>query len=99
MFNKNNIFIGLGLGILLPLLSFVLLYFFFGQLESAGMASGEGFSPSFRRRTLAIVAICLNIIPFNIFQKRRFTQSMRGMAIATVIYAVIWIGYFGREIL
>jgi len=99
MFNKNNIYIGLGIGIVIPLAAFFLLFFLFGQLESAGMASGEGFSPSFRQRTLAIVAICLNIIPFNIYQKRRFTQSMRGLAIATVIYAVVWLVYFGREIL
>ncbi len=99
MFKKDNIFIGLGLGILIPLVAFILLYLLFGQLESAGMASGEGFSPTFRQRTLAIVAICLNIIPFNIFQKRRFTQSMRGLAIATVVYAIIWVGYFGKEIL
>lgn len=99
MFNKNNLFIGLGLGIFIPLATFLLLYFLFGQLETAGIASGRGFSPSFRQRTLAIVAICLNIIPFNIFQKRRFTQSMRGLSIATVVYAMIWVAYFGKQIL
>ncbi len=99
MFNKNNIYIGLGIGVLIPLTTFILLYFLFGQLESAGMASGQGFSSSFRQRTLAIVAICLNIIPFNIYQKRRFTQSMRGLSIATVLYAIIWLAYFGRQIL
>lgn len=99
MLKRDNIFIGLGLGILIPLISFLLLFFLFNQLESAGMASGEGFSASFRERTLAIVAICINIIPFNFFQKRRFTQSMRGLSIATVIYALIWVAYFGKQIL
>lgn len=99
MLKRDNLFIGLGLGILIPLIAFLLLYFLFGQLETAGMASGKGFSPSFRQRTLAIVAICINIIPFNFFQKRRFTQSMRGLSIATVIYAMVWVVYFGKQIL
>lgn len=99
MWDKNNVFIGLAIGIILPLIAFTSLYFLFGQLESAGMASGRGFSSSFRQRTLAIVAICLNVIPFNIFQKRRFTQSMRGLSVATVMYAIIWVVYYGKEIM
>lgn len=93
MWNRNNLPIGLAIGILLPLLSFIIFYFTLGQLESTGMAT------NFRERTLAIIAMCMNIIPFNIYQKRRFTQSMRGLSIATIIYAIIWLIYYGNQIL
>jgi hypothetical protein len=99
MWNKNSLPAGLAIAILLPLIGFIVLYFGYGQLEAAGVVSERGFSNLFRERTSSIIAICLNIIPLNIFQKRRATESMRGVVLATGIYAIIWIVYFGRHIL
>lgn len=99
MWEKNNIIVGLGLGTLLPLLTFIVLYFGYNQLEAAGVVSEIGFSPMFRERTTSIIAICTNLIPLNIFQKRRATQSMRGIVLSTVVYVVIWVVYFGQYIM
>ncbi len=90
MWNRNSLFQGLAMGIVIPILAFGLFLLVLDNLESIGAV---------RQRTLAIIAICLNIIPFNIYQKRRFTQSMRGLATATVIYAVIWVIVYGSQIL
>ena len=53
----------------------------------------------FRERTTGIIAICCNMIPINAFQKRRFTHSMRGVVLATVLYVIVWVVYFGKYIL
>lgn len=53
----------------------------------------------FRERTTGIIAICLNLIPLNAFQKRRAINSMRGVVLATVLYVIAWVVYFGKFIL
>ena len=95
MLNRNKIWTGLVVGILLPALSFILLYQIFSLLELEGAASGEGFSPNFRERTLAIVAIALNLIPLNIFRRRRWDLGMRGVVIATAVLIFAWLIQFG----
>ncbi|MBL7805577.1 MAG: hypothetical protein JNL02_17680 [Saprospiraceae bacterium] len=95
MLNRNEIWAGLVFGILLPVFSFVLLYQVFSLLEVKGAASGAGFSPNFRERTLAIVAIALNMIPLNIFRRRRWDLSMRGVVIATGVLAFVWLFKYG----
>ena len=87
---------GLLYGLFLPMAGFSLLYFGYGALEQAGIVSEIGFSPFFRERTSAVVAICLNLIPLNLFMKRRATPAMRGTVLATVVYVIFWVIYFGR---
>lgn len=95
MFYRNEIWVGLLIGLLLPLCSFVFLYEIFSLLEAKGAASGAGLSNNFRERTLAIVAIALNIFPLNVYKKRRWELSMRGVVIATALMAVVWVARYG----
>ncbi|MEL7118166.1 MAG: hypothetical protein AAFO07_01955 [Bacteroidota bacterium] len=97
--NRNNLPFGLGIGILLPVVGVLLLYLVFGQLDNAGWASSRGLTTSFRERTLTLVAICTNIVPFNYYYKRRMMLSLRGVAIATVILAMVWVIYYGVDLL
>lgn len=95
MFYRNEIWVGLLIGVLLPLCSFVFLYEIFSLLEARGAASGSGLSGNFRERTLAIVAIALNIFPMNLYKKRRWDLSMRGVVIATALMAFVWVIRYG----
>ncbi|MBU6340091.1 MAG: hypothetical protein KGS48_01240 [Bacteroidetes bacterium] len=91
MLNKNQIFTGLLVGILLPLVSFALLYQVFSLLEIKGAASSSGLSANFRERTLAIVAIAINLLPLNLYRRRRFDLAIRGIVLATAVLAIIWV--------
>ncbi len=96
--DKNSILRGTLIGLVLPIATFALLYLIFEGLESSGWVSTKGFSPDFRQRTLAIVAIGLNVFPLKRFQKQRFTESMRGVVIATSVFIIAWVAYFGKSI-
>lgn len=98
MFNKNSISAGLILGIVIPLLAFPLFYGLFTGMESMSWMSDEGFRPQFKLRTTAILAIAMNAIALNKFQKKRFDESMRGVVFPTFIYVVIWVLVFGKTI-
>lgn len=93
---QNKLWIGLLIGLLLPFVSYALLLTVYDQLDAMGWTSSIGFSANFRVRTLGVIAICLNLIPLNIFQRRRFGETMRGIALMTVLYAIGWVLYFGN---
>jgi hypothetical protein len=97
MLQRNELWVGLLIGLLLPLAGFTILYQVFSLLEARGAASGAGFSPDFRERTLAIVAIAINILPMNAYQKRRWDKAMRGVVTATALLALFWLFRFGLK--
>ncbi len=98
MLNRNRVWVGLVVGVLVPALAFAILHQIFALLELKGMASQRGFSPMFRERTVAIVALASNLWLMNIYKKRRWEDAMRGVVIATALMAGAWIWYFGSII-
>jgi hypothetical protein len=98
MFWRNEIWIGLLMGLVVPLLGFGLLYGVFALLDQEGAVSSIGLSKDFRLRTIGIVSIGLNAILMNRFQKNRATQSMRGIVIITFVYVVVWLYFFRNSI-
>lgn len=98
MLDRNSIPIGLIIGFLLPTLGYLLLIAVFMGLDALELTNNLGFSENFRTRTLGIVAICLNIFPLNFFQKRRATQSMRGVVIATSVFVIAWLAVYGKSV-
>lgn len=85
-FDKNNLPFGLILGIAFPLLGYGLLKGLFWVL-SQWVNSDYG---DWRTRTITLLAICFNLIPFNAFIKGKHENSMRGVIIPTVIYGATW---------
>ena len=98
MQQRNKIWVGMLAGILLPVLSLLMLHQVFNVLEKMGAVSEVGFSPNFRARTLAILAIALNLILLNTFRRRRWDLAMRGVVIATTILAAAWVGVYGLKL-
>jgi hypothetical protein len=88
LFRRNNINIGIGLGILIPAMIFGFLYAF----------SNMGVLP-LKIRTTALIGICANIFTANMFRKNRANQSLRGVMIATIIISALWLFWFLKEIL
>lgn len=94
-YENNNFWLGLIIGILIPFVGYAVLLTIFEYLESSGFANANGLSFNFRTRTLAILAICFNLIPFHWYKNRKFDNSMRGIGVATIVYAMIWMIKFG----
>ena len=84
--NKNTVVTGLISGVLAPLLGFGVLKGIFWIL-SQFVNSEYG---DWRMRTIALLAICFNLFPFNYHKNKKNEESMRGVIIPTIIYAVIW---------
>lgn len=92
MIEKNSLITGLLLGAIMPVVGYIVVEFIFGLLTQAGLmeyVSSGGMSK--RMRTLALLGICCNLIPFNIARKRRWDNTMRGIVFPTLIYVGFWL--------
>lgn len=98
-FSKDHILVGIGIGLVVPFVGYALLLTIFDQLQAIGWVEPNGLSPTFRQRTLSVLAICLNIIPINFFKRKWWNESMRGVVFPTGLYVIAWIIYFGKYIL
>ncbi|MCC7244959.1 MAG: hypothetical protein IT269_04740 [Saprospiraceae bacterium] len=95
MFKRNEIWVGLLMGLLIPVTAYFLLNAIFDVLEMKNIASEEGLSANFRERTLAIVAIALNLWIMSAYRRRRWENAMRGVVIATSVLALVWVFKYG----
>lgn len=91
--DRNEIWIGLVVGLLLPFVGYALL------LSLNDYLMTNNYSTGFRPRSLALIAVCLNILPMNVFMSRSQGQSMRGILIVTMAYAIVWFLYFRESLL
>lgn len=99
MMDKNSIVTGLVLGCIVPVLGFIVVQFIFDTLTQFGlMAEVTAFSEGRRLRTLALIGICFNLIPFNISKNNRWDQTMRGIVFPTLVYVGAWLFRFYSEL-
>jgi len=91
---NDNLLVGLAVSFIVPAIAYVLI----GQLM--GMISGSaGRDVVFKPRTIALIAICLNVMPLNYFRKVYRNRSLRGLATGTMVLALAWFFYYGRALL
>jgi hypothetical protein len=99
MLEKNALVTGIVLGCIVPVLGFLLVEFIFNTLTQFGLMEAVSESTSDRRfRTLALLGICANLIPFNISKNHKWDQTMRGIVFPTLIYVAAWIYRFYSEL-
>jgi len=82
----------------LPLIWYMLMLQLFNGFEAMEWIPPHGLSDDFRQRTAALVAICLNIVPLQIFKVRYMDRAMRGVVFPTILYVGLWLYFFGASV-
>ena len=112
MLRQDKVWVGLLFGLVFPILLFVLIYEInqfmagvdFSWVESvfginprfiAEFQAGGGFSNKF----IAILAVCGNLIPFNVFKKAAKDHALQGVLTATFILVITLVIVFWDEFL
>ena len=98
MLDKDSLLIGILIGLCIPFVGYALILTIFEQIGAAEWLNPETRTITFRARTIAVLAICLNIIPFRIYQKRWQHTTMRGIILATFVYVTIWMVKYSSDI-
>ncbi|MFZ4543637.1 MAG: hypothetical protein ACOYOA_06280 [Saprospiraceae bacterium] len=97
-YNKNNVFVGLLIGLAFPIVAYALVLTFLEALDSIMGFSQVRLSTALKPRTLALIAICINIFVMQYYRRLRADESMRGVFIAVGIAALLWIIKYSGEI-
>ena len=97
--DRDHFLVGALLGLLIPVLTYAALTLLYYVLERYGLVSTEGFSPMFRERTVSIVAISVNAILLNAYNKKRSHRTARGIVLPTFMLVVVWLILFGDIVL
>jgi hypothetical protein len=90
---KDHLIIGVLIGAAIPFVSYAILMVLVETLQDSGVIRLDTFEGRFNR-TLGLIALCFNIIPMNIFKKRYQLNSMRGIILSTLAWAIVWLWYF-----
>ena len=90
---------GFLIGAIAPAVGYGLLSLLYSLAENQGWISDSGLTENFRLRTMALLALACNLIPFIIFNNRWYTTAMRGVIFPTVIYAALWMIVYGSKLI
>jgi hypothetical protein len=96
--DRDSFLLGLLLGSAFPVMMYGILLTLFDALEVRLLASDIGMSPDFRFRTLMLVAICSNVIIFNLYRRWGRDNTMRGMVLPTMGFVAYWFWIYGRHL-
>ncbi len=97
---KDSVWIGMSVGLLLPVVVYSILRIIYELLDTLGWLSDVGFAEDFRTRTLALVSICSNLILMQTFRKSYHQyETIRGILVSSMILVGIWFWKFGFKML
>lgn len=92
---KNEIWVGVVVGVLVPFVGYALLLMLSEWLDAALAIYKQNKVSIIDTNTLLLLAICLNLVPFHLFDRNRQRKSMRGVMLITLILGVFWVIYYG----
>lgn len=112
MLRQDKVWVGLLYGTLFPAVIFFLIYeinLVLTEADFSWMESIFGTNPrfisefqvggGFSNKFIAILAVCSNIIPFNVFKKARKDHTMQGVLTSTFILVIVLVIVFWDEFL
>ena len=86
---KDRFYHGLIIGIILPLLTFGILF-----LINIAVNNSTELDISFRLSTLCLISVCSNLIPTIFANRWRYENFIRGIMFPTIIGSFEWFFYF-----
>lgn len=95
----NKIWFGILIGLCVPFASYGILLMIYDQMDYYEIFNPVGMAANFRERTIALLAIICNVIPLQLFNKKYMFHAMRGIVFPTLFYVILWMYYYGVELL
>ncbi len=83
----------------MPIMAYGILLTLFDTVDQNLLPPDVSLSRGFRERTLSVIAICCNLIPFHIYKRNYCENSMRGIIIPTLGFVAWWVILYGQAIL
>ncbi|MFK7946079.1 MAG: hypothetical protein AB8G11_00700 [Saprospiraceae bacterium] len=97
---QNTLLAGAIWGLLIPFVGVAILMMIDESILSMDLAlpNNQVYTGQ-KPRTIYLLGICLNLIPFQIYRNRRMDKSLRGVGLVTMVYAIIWFFIFASSLI
>lgn len=87
----NQPIVGLVIGLIMPLLGLIVVYFILAQgMSFEDFLSHASASGDFAGKVITL-SVLANLLPFLYFNRRRLDYAVKGIVIATILYMVLFI--------
>lgn len=87
----NQPIVGLVIGLIMPLLGLIAVYFFLGSgMSFEDFLTRSASSGDFAGKVITL-SVLANLLPFLYFNRRRLDYTVKGIVIATILYMVLFI--------
>jgi dolichyl-phosphate-mannose--protein O-mannosyl transferase len=97
--NRDKLWIGLLIGLVVPFVGYAIILMILEALGASESLAEKNLNFDFKERTLALLALALNLIPMRIFMRKYMNKALRGLVLATLVYGLVWMVYFGSKLL
>ncbi len=87
----NQAIVGLLIGLVMPLLGFVVVYLVMARDMSLAAYLQRLATSTRALGSVISLSVLANLIPFLLFSRRRLDQALKGVVIATMLYAVAFL--------
>ncbi len=96
---KDNILTGILIGLSVPIVGAALTMILFEELVKLGvMKSYLGDFTITQERTIYVIGILFNLIPFQYFKYKKYFQSLNGVVSMTILVIIIWVIYYHKSL-
>jgi hypothetical protein len=95
--SKTELLQGLLFGFLVPFVSYAVLLLLNEKISGFLFSGNRSDQLILDNRTVGILAVCFNLIPFHRFDRNRKTKAMRGILLSTFILIILWLYIYGKE--
>ena len=96
---KDKFWLGLLIGLCVPIAMYGILLTVVDVIDQNFLPPDVSISRGFRERTLSVLAICSNLIPFHLYKRNYCDNTMRGLIIPTIGLVIFWIWQYGRHLI
>ena len=86
------------IGFLVPLGGALIAYALFDMAGRLFFSGEANMTATFEPRTITLIGLIFNLIPFNYYLKRSEYNTVRGIILPTFVYAFAWLFYFWDSI-
>ena len=98
MLNRNNVFIGIALGLLIPVVGLAVMMMLneklfppiVDQIYLWAYKKKIETSFSFDDQTLYIFGVMINLIPFRYYRRHKWDETLRGIVLGTLVHAILY---------
>lgn len=94
MLKQNNTFFGIALGAFIPVIALALLMMMNDTMVANKFTVGRTVGFYFQDKTIFVMAVCANLIPFNWYKKYYFDKTASGIVVPTLAYVALFFVWF-----